>query len=179
MGDVVIKGEVGEGFEIRSDKNITIGGNATGAKLIAGGNIKIGQGAINSVIICEGSMKTGFAENSNITCKGNLTSQSFVGCTVMCEGELTAVGGKGVIVGGKYTCLKSITTNCVGSVTFAKTYITLGNSAILAEEKIKIQEKIEKYKEQVKQLIQVYDILCEQKRVTKMLPPDREEMLMK
>lgn len=177
IGDIVIKGEVCEGFEVRSEKSISVGGNVTGAKLYAKGGIKIGLGATNAILDACGDIRTGFTENSRISCKGNLYSQSFVGCTVMCDGEIVAGNGKGVIVGGKYTCLHSITANNVGSMMFTKTYITLGNNAILTEEKLAIQNKIEEYKKQSHQLQQVYDLLTEQKKTAKTLTPEREAML--
>lgn len=176
LGDVVIKGNVNEGFVVKSGKDVTVKGSVIGAEIYADGNITIAQGCVNSTVKGK-DIKIGFCESSNIESSGALQSQSFVACNVHCEGEMSATGGKGVIVGGKYVCLHNIEANIIGSDTYTKTLLVLGNNAVLTEEKLAAEEKITELEKQIHQLEQAIEILKEQKQAAKTLPPEREEML--
>ena len=54
VGDVVVKGEVMEGFKISSNANIIVAGNVNGATLEADGDIVIKKGCINSHVMAHG-----------------------------------------------------------------------------------------------------------------------------
>lgn len=175
LGDIVIKGGVHEGYVVTSKRNITINGNANGATINAGGNVTIKSGSINSNIKAGGDIKLGFCENSQIACGGNLDSQSFVGCDVFCKGKLTA-SGKGIIAGGKYTCMTNIEAGTIGSLSYIKTLITLGNNAVLAEERTETENKIKECEENVAKLNQIAEFLKEQQKLKGRLSPEREQM---
>ena len=108
-GDVVIKGNVMEGFSIKAGRSVRIEGTAFSASINAGGNIIINGGALNSQIACEGDVSIGFCENTTIKAKGKVESAQFAFCDVFCYGELIAKGRTGVITGGKLTCMKNVT----------------------------------------------------------------------
>lgn len=177
IGDVVIKGMVNDGFKVKSGKSITVMGNVYAATLEARQNIIIKQGAINSQLEAGGDIRVGFCENADIKAEGNVTSQSFVGCRVFCGGDLQAVGGRAVIVGGTYTVLKDVTANFIGSESYVKTQLTLGNNAMLNEERSRILASYENTKRQIYQLMQTAEILTRQKKQNGSLIPEREEML--
>jgi len=177
IGNVLIKGEVKENFTVKSKKNITINGTATGATIIADGDVTINLGSINSDIVAQGDIKVGFCENSKIECRGNFISQSIIGGEIFCGGSINAVTGRGVVVGGKYTALNGFNANIIGSESYAKTYVTLGNNAVLTEEKLELTSKIKDLEERIKKLLQVSEILQEHKKNNGQLPPDREAML--
>ena len=117
-----------------------------------------------------------FCENSTITSKGEISVQSFVGCTVFCSGKLTAKGGKAAIVGGKYTCLSDIEANYIGSDAYIRTLITLGNVAVLAEERVEIIKRLKELEGQLSQLELICNSLAQQKKAGG-LTREREEML--
>lgn len=175
IGDIMIKGGVLEGYEITSQKNIVVNGNVNGAKLNASGSVTIRSGGINADITAGGDVKLGFCENSTIKCEGNLESQSFIGCDVFCRGKLTA-SGKGIIAGGKYTCLNNIEAGTIGSSSYVKTQLTLGNNAVLAEEKNAAEKKIAELEDNVVKLNQIVDILKDQLKKNGQLSPEREQM---
>lgn len=175
IGDVVIKGNVEEGYEIRSGGNITVFGTVTGATLHAAGKITVKMGVLSSNIEAN-EIVAGFFENSTIECHGNLTAQNFIACQVTCHGKLIAHGGKAAIIGGKYTCLSDIEANIVGSDTYTRTLIVLGNTAVLTEERNDLLKKIEEYENKIDQLGKICSTLQHQKKVAS-LTEDREEML--
>jgi hypothetical protein len=177
IGDVQVKGNVFEGFTVSSKKNVVIAGTANNATIIADGNVDIKMGAVNSKITAKGNVKVGFCESSNIECEGDLTSASFVACEIFCNGTAYATSGKGIIIGGKMTCLKGMIFNQVGSDSYTKTRLTLGNGAILAEEKLELEKEEAKITDQINSLVQLIDGLNAVKKKKGELPRHHEDRL--
>ncbi|MCL1865796.1 MAG: FapA family protein [Oscillospiraceae bacterium] len=178
IGDVLVKGNVLEGFTVKSKKSITVNGTANNAILEADGNIEIKLGCVNSTLTTKnGGIKVGFCENSTIDCGGDLTSASFVACDIFCHGTTYAITGKGIMIGGKMTCLKGMIFNTVGSESYTKTRLTLGNGAILMEEKFELEKEEAKLTEQIGKLIQIIDMLNALKKNKGSLPTESEDML--
>jgi uncharacterized protein (DUF342 family) len=134
-GDVVIKGNVMEGFSIKAGRSVRIEGTAFSASINAGGNIIINGGAINSQIDCEGDVSIGFCENTTIKSKGKVESAQFAFCDVFCYGELVAKGRTGVITGGKLTCMKDVTAGIIGSEKYTSTEINIGDGSVTCARK--------------------------------------------
>lgn len=176
IGDIVIKGEVMEGFKVSSQKNITVNGNVTGASIEAGLNVTVKKGCINSNVIAHGDVTVGFCENAKIVCDGNLRSQTFVACDVYCAGTLFAQGGDGVIMGGKYIALQNIEAQSIGTKSYTPTSITVGDNAMMTEEREGALKEISKIATRMITLKQVVDFINEKKKHGT-VPPEREEML--
>lgn len=134
-GDVVIKGNVMEGFSIKAGRNVRIEGTAFSASITAGGNITINGGAINSQIDCDGDVSIGFCENTTIKAQGNVVSPQFAFCNVFCYGELIAKGRTGVITGGKITCMKNVTAGIIGSEKYTYTEVNIGDGSVTCARK--------------------------------------------
>ncbi|GHU47864.1 polymerase [Clostridia bacterium] len=176
LGDIVVRGNILENFTVKSDKNIVVNGSVNNCTVFAQGELEVKLGAVNATVESRGNMKIGFCEQAKITCGGDVSSNSFVACTVFCEGELQSLNGKGVVVGGKLTCIAGMQVKLLGSENYTKTRVTLGNAAILAEEKLNVEGEITALQEKVKQLVKVENLLSTQKRQAGGLPPDRESM---
>ncbi len=175
IGDVIVKGNVEEGYVICSGGNVTVFGTVTSACIRASGDITVRMGVVGSEV--EGfNISASFFENAHITAKGNLTAQNFIACQATCNGKLTASGGKAAIIGGKYTCLSDIEANIIGSDTYTRTLLVLGNTAVLAEERIDLTKKTEEFVNQIDQLEKICTALQAQKKVAP-LTEEREEML--
>lgn len=140
IGDITIKGGVFEGFRVASKRSITIMGLVTSAELIADGDINVKGGVINSTVNSRANVKVGFCENSNIKADGNVESPSFVGGEVF-AGEKIIASGKGVMVGGKYVALNGLEASVIGSENYTKTLVTLGNNAVLSEERERLEKE--------------------------------------
>ncbi len=175
IGDVIVKGNVEEGYEIKSGGDVTVFGTVTGAKIVAAGNINVRMGVVSSEIAGH-DISASFFENADIKAKGTLSAQNFIACQAVCSGKLTASGGKAAIIGGKYTCLSDIEANIIGSDTYTRTLLVLGNTAVLAEERTDLLKKIDEYANQIDQLEKICVALQKQKKAG-VLTPEREEML--
>lgn len=174
IGNVIIKGNVMEGYTVTSKKNITINGTVTSATVKADGDIFIKLGSINSTIECKGNVKLGYCENSNVNCDGSVEAATFVGGEVYAGKEILA-SGKGIMMGGKYTALENIEAAVFGSEGYAKTIITVGNNAVLSEEKDELVKKNAVLDDKFDQLGKILATLTEMAKVAK-LPPEREQM---
>lgn len=177
VGDVVVKGEVFEGFKISSNANIIVSGNVNGATLEADGDIIIKKGCINSNITAHGSVTINFCEYSHIKCDGDLTSSNFVICDVYCGGTLTTKGKTGGLMGGKYTCLNSVEASGIGTKNYTPTMLTVGDNALLSEEKAAVLKQIEKLNGDLEKTKLVINFLTEKKKELRTLPDEKEEML--
>ncbi len=175
IGNITVHGNVDEGYELKSKKNIYIKGTVIGAKLTAEGDITIKQGIINSNIECKGNVKLGFCENTVINCDNTVESGTFVGGEVFAGVSILATGQKGQMMGGKYTALENIEAATIGSEGYAKTVITLGNNAVLNEEREAAKKKIEELEDKADQLGKILTTLTELAKAAK-LPPEREQM---
>lgn len=176
IGNVSIRGSVFEGYKVTSKKNITVNGSVTGAELNADGDIIVRIGANSSVINCKGDVKLGFCENSRVKCENNVTSASFVGGDVFAGKSIIATG-KGVMMGGKYTALENIEATVIGSQSYAKTEITLGNNAVLSQEKEALMRSVAEMEDKYEQLGLIVKTLDEQAKVAK-LSPERAQLKM-
>lgn len=174
IGNIVIRGNVLEGFCVTSKKNITVNGSVNGAKLTAGGDVTVRIGVVNSEIFAGGEIRMGFCENSNVHSESYIECPSFVGGEVFSGGKITAVS-KGVMMGGKYTALDNIEAGSIGSESYVRTQITLGNNAILSEERDTLQRNIADMENKLDQLGKVITTLTEFAKTAK-LPPEREQM---
>lgn len=177
VGDVIVKGEVFEGFKISSNSNIIVHGNVNGAVLEADGDVIIKKGCINSKVVAHGSVTINFCEHSNIRCDGDLNSSSFVICDVYCGGYLTTKGKGGGLMGGKYTCLNSVEISGAGTKNYSPTLLTVGDNALLSEEKEAVNRQIEKLSGDLEKVVLVIDFLNQKKKELHTLPEDKEEML--
>ena len=169
IGSVTIKGSVFEGFRVTSKKDINIFGSVNTAELYADGNINIKVGSINSKIDCRGDVKLGFCENTKISCEGNVESASFVGGDVF-AGKKIIASGKGVMMGGKYTALDGVEASVIGSDKYVKTELTLGNNAVLSEERDGLQKSITDMEDKADQLSKILNTLSEFAKAGKLSP---------
>lgn len=174
IGNVTVRGNVLEGYRVSSKKNITVNGSAIGAELCADGDIILRTGCINSTITCKGSVRAGFFESSRITCGHDVEGGSFVGGEVFASGNINATG-KGIMVGGKYTALENIVAGTIGSENYTRTLISLGNNAVLSEERDALERSIAEMEDKADQLGKILAMLNEQSKKAK-LPPEREQM---
>lgn len=169
IGSVTIKGSVFEGFRVSSKKDITIFGSVNTAELYADGNISIRVGSINSQIECKGDIKLGFCENTKIMCGGNVDSASFVGGEIFAAKKIIA-SGKGIMMGGKYTALDGVEASVIGSDNYVKTELTLGNNAVLSEERDGLQKGIAEMEDKIDQLTKILNTLAEFAKAGKLSP---------
>lgn len=158
VGDVIIKGGISDGFRVKG-KKVEIKQNVNNATVEASESIIISGGAVYAKLSCEKDIKMSFSENSTVYCGGNLETKSLINCEVLCEGEVNVVSGKGVIIGGECIAYHNITANQVGSESYTKTTINLGNTAVLMKSHKELKDNFKTLSENYNKLKTLYEKL--------------------
>jgi uncharacterized protein (DUF342 family) len=179
IGDIVVNGDVMEGFKVESTSgNVLIKGGIYGGEIKAAGNITIKKGANHSKLEAGGDLTVMFCEYSDISCVGDLEATNLIICNVYCGGKLKTKGKSGGLVGGRYTILSEVEVENIGSSHYPVTEVTLGNNAVLTNEKIEYMKIIEKREQEIHDLTLIIDYLNDKKKKDmKPLPAEKEEIL--
>ncbi len=149
-GDVIVRGDVYEGFTIKSQGNVTIIGMVEGASIYAQGSINISKGMNGmrkGVLESQKSITSKFLENCIIKAKESIQAESIINSTVFCEDELVVSGRKGAMIGGSFTVYKQIKAKVVGAPSNIPTIIMLGVTPELIKEKNELTKQINELKE--------------------------------
>lgn len=129
VGNVIVKGNVHEGFIIKAEGDIEVIGNVGGAVLEAGGSINVRkgfQGKQKGQIIAQGDVSVGFIENGQIKTKGNLVVKgAIMHSKIVAKLDIT-VEGRGLIVGGMVQAGGDINAKIIGSHLATPTEVLAG-----------------------------------------------------
>lgn len=144
-GDIIIYGDVCNGFQVKAQNDITIHGMVENASIIANGDVLIQKGMNGNhtgTIETAGSVKTSFLENCIVYCGGVLHADSIVSCKVYCEDTVSVLGARGVIIGGTITAFRSVEARMIGSKSRRETNIILGEMPRQLTKKDTIQTEL-------------------------------------
>jgi hypothetical protein len=182
-GNVIIDGNVREGFVVKSGQNIEVRGTVERASLIADGDIEIGNGIIGKgggEVKAKGSIRAKFIENGNVKAgKDVIVSESILHSNVDAGGKVLLVGGKrGTIIGGRIRAKDEVNARTIGSPAEVPTEIEVGIDPRLREEVLNLEQTVEADKKTFRELKLGIKTLIEQKnRYGGVLPPEKEETL--
>lgn len=147
-GNVVVTGDVREGFKVHSGNNVTISGMVEGATIWAQGDMQITQGmnGMNTgCLYCGGNIKSKYFQNTEILCQGDVTADYYLNASVISGGTITASGSKGLILGGTHQAGKEVVAKTIGADSYLSTSVTIKDSeqGFWNPEIQKTQEEIE------------------------------------
>lgn len=127
-GNVIVTGDVCEGYSIKTDNNVTVYGIVEGASIYSGNEIHLEKG-INGmgkgVLESKGDISAKFIENCTVHCGGSIKAESIVNSIVEADGDITLVG-RGTLVGGTVTAFGSVSAKTVGARSNTLINLTLG-----------------------------------------------------
>lgn len=177
FGNVVVKGNVQEGFVVKADGDVEIGGNVGAATVEAGGKVVVHkgfQGKQKGLIKANGDVFIGFIENGHVMTRGNL----FVKGAVM-HSEIVAklnveVEGRGLIVGGIVQAGQDISAKTIGSHLATPTEILAGVDPEIRQQLDTIVVEIEAGEENLDKVVKGLDQLHKIERQIGQLPPDKQ-----
>ena len=145
-GDIVVKGDLLEGYKIDAKGLVHVRGGVQGGKIIAGGDIIV-DGGFNGMsdgeLSSQGDIKAKFLQNGRVSASGNIESEAVINSFVNCDGDLLVTRGKGVIVGGRCNVLHRVEANVIGSEINAPTQINIGVPSELIKEKNKLIKEVD------------------------------------
>lgn len=155
LGDIVIQGDILNGFEVKATGNISVQGMVEGAIVTAGGNIRIEKGMNGNrqgILRAQGDVKCTFLENSTVYAGNFVYAESIVCCDIYCDNSVKVRSGKGVIIGGTITTKNVVDAKIIGSKANRETNIILGQMPNIVNEKRKLEEDIRNYRNTLQML---------------------------
>jgi uncharacterized protein (DUF342 family) len=178
LGDVTVAGDVFEGFKVSSSGgNVTIKGAVYSAVIEAKGDVEIKKGANHAKLTAGGNIRAQFCEYCDLKAAGDIDAQTLILSNAYCGGTLTTKGSNGGLVGGRYTIITGAQVNNIGSPHYPITEVTLGNNAVLANERLELTNSIENRNNEIRDLTLIIDYLNNKKKSDFKLPPEKEEIL--
>jgi len=150
-GDVIIKGDVKDRFEVRAAGNITIEGMVGAAKIDCGGSLAVQRGIAakeKGLIIVGKDLTSKYLSSVTAWVQGDTTVESeIVNTKLNCRGKILL--RKGAIHGGQATAAGTIETPVVGSPAGVRTIVKAAVDPFLElkinnleQEKSRLVEKI-------------------------------------
>jgi len=178
IGNVVIRGDVKEGFNIKAQGNIEIKGNVTGANIQALGNVILHKGFIGkgkSQITAGGDVMVKFVENGIISTRKGITVIDAIMHSQLTSGEsIEVVRKKGLLVGGIYRARNRIIANIIGSVLGTATYLEVGIDPELRKQIGDLEEDVKKARINLHKSEKAINILNKIKEKEDHLPREKE-----
>jgi uncharacterized protein (DUF342 family) len=158
-GDLIINGNIREGFSVKCEGNMKIFGLAEASEISAGGNILIEKGVFGG---SKGSVEAGgnldcrYLENCRVNIKGNLRADQLLRCSVYAEGLVNITGNKGRIIGGSVMGGKGVKAGFIGTQSgmASRVEITAGMTSIYMKRRSEKTSELTEIDESIKKLNQ-------------------------
>lgn len=144
VGDVLIYGDVLEGFTVEATGNVTVQGMVEGAKIMAGGDIQVGRGMngnSHGTMQAKGEVRSKFIENGTVTAGGKIICDTIINSTISSDEAIEVRTGKGVIIGGNITALERIDALSIGNESNRNIVINMGSTANFLRDKRELEQK--------------------------------------
>lgn len=146
IGDVLIRGDVADGFSIRSGGDITVTGSVGVAQLEAKGSIEVGLGVVGKnrgTVRCDGNLLCSFLQETSVRCGGNLVAAAqILHSDVRVSGTVEVITAKGIIVGGTVLGGHGIQVKTLGSEYETKTEVEVGSDWRALEESMETDKTL-------------------------------------
>ncbi len=145
IGDVLIYGDVRDGFSVTATGNIAVQGMIEGALIKSGGNVQVGcgiNGNTTGKVEANGDVLSKFLESANVSAKGRIVCDTAINSKLQSDDSIQVISGRGSIIGGHLTALYGITAKTIGNTSNNRhTEIVLGNTTAFLEELRNLEEK--------------------------------------
>lgn len=155
IGNVVVGGDVREGFAVKATGDIAVKGKVEGAIIIAGGNIQIGMGMNGSLtgsLEAKGDIRTKYLENCTVHAGGCIYSDSIVNSNVSSDRDINITFGLGAIIGGTVMAANSISARLIGNKSNRTTALILGGTPGILMEKSDVEQEFRRTRDEIEEL---------------------------
>lgn len=147
IGNVVVQGDVRDGFIVKATGNITVKGKVEGAILIAGRTIQIGMGMNGNSrgsLDAQDEIQAKYLENCTARASGCISCDSVVNSAISSDDSVKISFGRGVIIGGTIMAMNLLEAKCIGNKSNRTTVITLGGTPSVLKEKGQIESDLKR-----------------------------------
>src|SRR5690554_2277771 len=176
-GSVVVRGDIENGFVVKAEGDVFVGGNVDGGSIYAGGNVTVRGGIVGqdkTVIECKGNLYARYIDHACIDVEGEIKGRDAILHSQVNAGQkITLESRKGMVMGGVVRARDEINVQVLGSRMGTYTEVEVGANPALRKELIELEKKIFDMK---KELDKVEKALVILNKMGFDLPPEREEM---
>lgn len=181
VGNVIVKGNVQEGFSIKADGDVEVGGNVGAAVIEAGGSVIIRkgfQGKQKGLIKANGDVLVGFVENAQVFTRGSLQVNGAIMHSEIIAKVNVVVDGRGLIVGGTVQAGNDVIAKTIGSHLATPTDILAGVDPEIRQQLEHVNTELESVIENLDKVVKGLDQLHKlQKQLGDKLPPDKVALI--
>lgn len=181
VGNVLVKGNVMEGFKIKASGNVEIKGHVFAADIDAGGEVIIKKGFVGKKkyhINAQGNVYVKFVENGIIKSEQNvLITDAIMHSQISAGRKVEVTQNKGLLVGGFISAGNLITANIIGSHLATATKLEVGIDPEMKNKVKEMTEDLKKSKVNLDKSLKAVDILQKLKNQRGNLPEDKVLML--
>ncbi len=146
-GDVVIDGDVCDGFSVKSGGDVIVKGVVEGAIIEAAGNVHIAKG-INggghANLTVGGDFHSQYIEAATVSVEGNIFADYISGSDVTCKGNIDLKGRRELVIGGDVKFCGELIAKDIGSERELPTRIEVLRTMIDNSEMIKTLQEEQK-----------------------------------
>ncbi len=175
FGDVIVDGNVLDGFTIHASGNVNVNGMVAGANIISGGNVHIRKGMNGNnrgFLRANGDVTAKFFENCTVENNGFLTTNSIISCQISCGGNIDLTEGLGIIIGGSISLKGSLKAKVIGSKANRETEIIMGLTSAIVQERRKLESDLAILARDIEGLEKNVNLLSRQTKLT----PEYEQL---
>ncbi|MBT2681379.1 DUF342 domain-containing protein [Bacillus sp. ISL-35] len=181
VGNIVIKGNVPSGYELKAGGDIIVDGLVEAANLQAGGNIVVKGGVAGAM---KGRMTAGGNVFANYLNQANVKAgQDIIVKSSILHSKLTAAGSvdcqTGTIIGGTISAGRNISVKELGNELFTKTELAVGWDPLLEKTEQETIASIETARVNIRKLTEIEVKLAEIGRRAGALTNDQKQMIAK
>ncbi len=117
-GDILISGDVRNGFSVKATGRVDIRGSVEGAQITAKGPITIASGMSGSgrgILTSDSDVKCRYLEHCTVMAGGSVYAESIINSKVESGQDIMVTSGIGVIIGGCLLATNNINAKIIGS----------------------------------------------------------------
>jgi uncharacterized protein (DUF342 family) len=134
-GNVLINGNVPDGFEVKAEGDIIVAKIVESARLEAGRDIVVKggvQGKGKGLISAGRDIKIGYAQNARLEAQGNIyIGNSAINSSVFTSKSLIMLEKRGSVIGGEVFAQRGIDVRILGSENGVKTSVEVGTNYLV------------------------------------------------
>lgn len=183
VGNVLVKGNVMEGFKVKASGNVEVWGHVFGATIEADGDVVIRKGFVGrnkAHIHARGSVQVKFIENGIVKADKDIIVSDAIMHSNISAGEMVQVTrNKGLLVGGVTRAGRLIEANIIGSYLATSTELEVGIDPELKNRLKEMEEEIQKSRLNLDKTLKAIDILEKLKKQQGELPEEKRLMLLR
>ena len=153
IGDVVVKGSVTDGYDVRARGSVTVTGSIQkGARVEAGGNLSVGEGIVcgddELRVTAGGTLRAGYIEASRISAAGDAIVRRYVSGAHVRAGGWIKLAADSEVRGSTLEARRGIVAATVGAKGETENTLVAGYLASVRTFLVEARKKIKELSEQ-------------------------------